>query len=88
MNIYVYLLPLLELWNEIESLQGNSISNFISHVPMPVCGALVKDEFEYPFSELMVWAVLLRRQNMAKFMWEHGEEALAKVSRNILKLFK
>jgi transient receptor potential cation channel subfamily M protein 3 len=35
--------------------------------------------FQYPFSELMVWAVLLRRQKLAKFLWKHGEEALAKV---------
>ena len=35
--------------------------------------------FRYPFHKLMVWAVLMRRQKMAKFMWEHGEEALAKV---------
>ena len=35
--------------------------------------------FRYPYHELMIWAVLLKRQNMAKFMWQHGEEALAKV---------
>ncbi|CAL4083894.1 unnamed protein product [Meganyctiphanes norvegica] len=39
---------------------------------------LSKYEFEYPFSELMVWAVLTKRQQMAMLMWQHGEEALAK----------
>ena len=27
----------------------------------------------------MVWAVLFQRQAMATFLWQHGEEALAKV---------
>ncbi|CAD5209766.1 unnamed protein product [Bursaphelenchus xylophilus] len=35
-------------------------------------------DFEYPFSDLVVWAVLTRRHKMALCMWEHGEEALAK----------
>ena len=36
--------------------------------------------FRYPYSELMLWAILLRRQQMAKFMWQMGDEALAKVN--------
>ena len=35
--------------------------------------------FEYPFHDLMIWAVLMKRQRMALFMWQHGEEAMAKV---------
>ncbi|XP_045135397.1 transient receptor potential cation channel trpm-like isoform X2 [Portunus trituberculatus] len=35
-------------------------------------------EFDYPFSELLVWAVLTKRQGMAMLMWQHGEEAIAK----------
>nr|XP_033775417.1 transient receptor potential cation channel subfamily M member 1 isoform X2 [Geotrypetes seraphini] len=34
--------------------------------------------FQYPFHELMVWAVLMKRQKMALFLWQRGEEALAK----------
>ena len=34
--------------------------------------------FLYPFNELLLWAVLMRRQQMALCMWQHGEEALAK----------
>ncbi|KAK6630175.1 hypothetical protein RUM44_005731 [Polyplax serrata] len=34
--------------------------------------------FDYPFNELMIWAVLTKRQQMALLMWQHGEEALAK----------
>ena len=33
--------------------------------------------FQYPFHELMVWAVLTKRQKMALFLWQHGEEAMA-----------
>ncbi|PAV79745.1 hypothetical protein WR25_06575 [Diploscapter pachys] len=34
--------------------------------------------FRYPYSELLLWAILTRRQEMALLMWRHGEEALAK----------
>jgi transient receptor potential cation channel subfamily M member 3 len=34
--------------------------------------------FAQPFNELLVWAVLTKRQAMAQLMWQHGEEALAK----------
>lgn len=34
--------------------------------------------FAYPFNELLIWSVLTKRQDMAKLMWQHGEEALAK----------
>lgn len=34
--------------------------------------------FQYPYHELMVWAVLMKRQKMALFLWQRGEEAMAK----------
>nr|CAB3267283.1 transient receptor potential cation channel subfamily M member 1-like [Phallusia mammillata] len=34
--------------------------------------------FAYPFHELLIWAVLMKRQKMALFMWQQGEEAIAK----------
>ncbi|XP_059926595.1 transient receptor potential cation channel subfamily M member 1-like isoform X2 [Gadus macrocephalus] len=34
--------------------------------------------FQFPFHELMVWAVLMHRQKMALFLWQRGEEAMAK----------
>uniref|UniRef100_A0A7E4V9N2 LSDAT_euk domain-containing protein n=1 Tax=Panagrellus redivivus TaxID=6233 RepID=A0A7E4V9N2_PANRE len=36
------------------------------------------EDFAYPFNELMLWAVLTRRHELAKCMWNHGEEAMAK----------
>jgi len=33
------------------------------------------ETFDYPFSELLVWAVLTKRKEMAKLMWQHGEPA-------------
>lgn len=43
--------------------------------------------FPFPFNELLIWAVLTKRQQMALLMWTHGEEALAK-SLVACKLFK
>ena len=34
--------------------------------------------FEYPFNELFVWAVLVEKQEMAKFLWRQSTEPLAK----------
>ncbi|KAM8860937.1 transient receptor potential cation channel subfamily M member 1b isoform 2-T2 [Synchiropus picturatus] len=34
--------------------------------------------FKFPFHELMLWAVLMKRQRMARFLWQRGEEAMAK----------
>ena len=59
--------------------KGHAIGNLIAGIPIVADPTSFIRGFKYPFSDLMVWAVLLRRQKMARFMWEHGEEALAKV---------
>lgn len=35
-------------------------------------------EFPQPMNELLIWTILTKRHSMAIFMWQHGEEALAK----------
>uniref|UniRef100_A0A158Q738 LSDAT_euk domain-containing protein n=1 Tax=Elaeophora elaphi TaxID=1147741 RepID=A0A158Q738_9BILA len=39
---------------------------------------LTGEDFQFPFNDLMLWAVLSRRQEMARCMWMYGEEAMAK----------
>ncbi|GFY53608.1 transient receptor potential cation channel trpm [Trichonephila inaurata madagascariensis] len=39
--------------------------------------------FNYPFNELLLWAVLTNRQKMALFMWQNGEEAIVKGIREL-----
>ncbi|CAN8029440.1 unnamed protein product, partial [Ixodes persulcatus] len=34
--------------------------------------------FSHPFNELLIWAVLMKRQKMATFMWQNGEEAIVR----------
>ncbi|XP_073509205.1 transient receptor potential cation channel subfamily M member 7-like isoform X1 [Phyllobates terribilis] len=34
--------------------------------------------FHYPFNDLLIWAVLMKRQKMALFFWQRGEESMAK----------
>ncbi|CEF70041.1 Transient receptor potential cation channel subfamily M member 1 [Strongyloides ratti] len=61
--------------DEIEKPQKKNSSSNISSIHQ------FKDDspnFRYPFSELMVWAVLTKRHEMARCMWEHGEESMAK----------
>ncbi|XP_037295339.1 transient receptor potential cation channel trpm isoform X6 [Manduca sexta] len=52
---------------------------------MPVTSEMAL--FDYPFNELLMWAVLTKRHQMALLMWTHGEEALAK-SLIACKLYK
>nr|QDR50959.1 Transient receptor potential cation channel, subfamily M [Heliconius melpomene] len=52
---------------------------------MPVTTEMAR--FDYPFNELLMWAVLTKRHQMALLMWTHGEEALAK-SLVACKLYK
>ncbi|CAF4212741.1 unnamed protein product [Rotaria sp. Silwood2] len=35
-------------------------------------------KFDFPYNELLIFAVLTKRHEMALFFWAHGEEALAK----------
>ncbi|KAK9736430.1 hypothetical protein QE152_g12513 [Popillia japonica] len=52
----------------------NALSLLAEALPNPQAFCL----FDYPFNELLIWAVLMKRQKMALLMWQHGEEALAK----------
>ncbi|XP_028025210.1 transient receptor potential cation channel trpm isoform X2 [Bombyx mandarina] len=52
---------------------------------MPVTSEMAL--FDYPFNELLMWAVLTKRHQMALLMWTHGEESLAK-SLIACKLYK
>uniref|UniRef100_A0A1A9VE27 LSDAT_euk domain-containing protein n=1 Tax=Glossina austeni TaxID=7395 RepID=A0A1A9VE27_GLOAU len=62
---------------------ANSLSLVTGLMPFTTEMAL----FEFPFNELLIWAVLTKRQQMALLMWTHGEEALAK-SLVACKLYK
>ena len=55
-----------------------SASGLTSPYKIPESHPLDDIRFDYPFSELIVWAVLTKRQSMAKLMWQHGEQAMAK----------
>ncbi|KAH9513281.1 Transient receptor putative cation channel sub M member 3 [Bulinus truncatus] len=57
---------------------GSSVATLISSIPQLLNTKQAEELFPYPFHDLMIWAVLMKRQKMALFMWQHGEEALAK----------
>ncbi|CAF3698093.1 unnamed protein product [Adineta steineri] len=46
--------------------------------PVNTVAKPVDDTFQYPYNELLIWAVLTKRHQMALFFWERGEEAMAK----------
>lgn len=55
----------------------------------PTENSCMKDlRFNYPFNELLLWAVLTNRQKMALFMWQNGEEAIVKVGKSIFSFLQ
>lgn len=46
----------------------------------------IEISIEDPYNELFTWAVLTKRQEMALFLWKRGEEAMAKVSYEIVQI--
>lgn len=42
--------------------------------------AAAPPQLSFNFNDLFVWAVLQQRQQMALFLWQHGEEALARAT--------
>ncbi|XP_077298276.1 transient receptor potential cation channel, subfamily M isoform X2 [Arctopsyche grandis] len=58
----------------VRHCSGNPLSLITGFMPVTTEMAL----FDYPFNELLMWAVLTKRHQMALLMWTHGEEALAK----------
>jgi hypothetical protein len=38
------------------------------------------DTFQYPYNELLIWAVLTKRHQMALFFWERGIYEIKSIS--------
>ncbi|XP_049817373.1 transient receptor potential cation channel trpm isoform X2 [Aethina tumida] len=73
-----------KVMNKGQSMQGNSTAyakqfgNAMSLLAQALPSSANPCLFDYPFNELLIWAVLMKRHKMALLMWQHGEEALAK----------
>ncbi|XP_072379429.1 transient receptor potential cation channel trpm isoform X4 [Diabrotica undecimpunctata] len=69
-----------KIMNKGHSMAHTSGRNLGAMGLIPGCipGAASPCLFDYPFNELLIWAVLMKRHKMALLMWQHGEEALAK----------
>ncbi|CAG9862478.1 unnamed protein product [Phyllotreta striolata] len=69
-----------KIMNKGHSMANTSGRNLGAMGLIPGCipGGASPCLFDYPFNELLIWAVLMKRHKMALLMWQHGEEALAK----------
>jgi len=63
----------------LQGMSSAALGQMVTTLPSLVNTKNVEELFPFPFHDLMVWAVLMKRQKMALFMWQHGEEAMAKV---------
>ena len=84
MKICLFIVYVISLF---QNTAGNSIGNIgqiVTTLPNLVSTKPAEELFPYPFHDLMIWAVLMKRQRMALFMWQHGEEAMAKVLEKIV----
>lgn len=57
---------------------AGNLHSIVLELPLMIDTKEAQELFPYPFHDLMIWAVLMKRQKMALFMWQHGEEAMAK----------
>ncbi|XP_052700936.1 transient receptor potential cation channel subfamily M member 1-like isoform X2 [Crassostrea angulata] len=57
---------------------AGNLHSIVIDLPLMIDTKEAQELFPYPFHDLMIWAVLMKRQKMALFMWQHGEEAMAK----------
>ncbi|XP_048733275.2 transient receptor potential cation channel subfamily M member 1-like isoform X2 [Ostrea edulis] len=57
---------------------AGNLHSIVTELPLMIDTKDAQELFPYPFHDLMIWAVLMKRQKMALFMWQHGEEAMAK----------
>ncbi|KAF7636026.1 hypothetical protein Mgra_00004475 [Meloidogyne graminicola] len=76
--------------NKQQQFRKNHLNNFVNYPDVGGNNSFDADEFldvrdethtrdfRYPFSDLLIWAVLTKRHDMALCMWKHGQEALAK----------
>ncbi|KAG5896745.1 hypothetical protein JTB14_031725 [Gonioctena quinquepunctata] len=69
-----------KIMNKGHSMANTSGRNLgaLGLIPGCIPGSASPCLFDYPFNELLIWAVLMKRHKMALLMWQHGEEALAK----------
>ena len=79
MNLFtsVILSVINKTFCQFQGTAGN-LQSMVTAVPLMI-DTKANELFQYPFHDLMIWAVLMKRQKMAVFMWQHGEEAMAKV---------
>lgn len=66
----------------LQNTAGN-LHSIVTELPLMIDTKEAQELFPYPFHDLMIWAVLMKRQKMALFMWQHGEEAMAKVHNSV-----
>lgn len=66
---------------EHDGVEGESLAPSVKFRPSDTNSRVqVADNvtrFEKPFRELFLWAVLMNRYELARFMWEKGEEAVS-----------
>ncbi|CAF1405683.1 unnamed protein product, partial [Rotaria sp. Silwood1] len=58
--------------------QHAQINNNVLNDDMKKNSVCEDPKFDFPYNELLIFAVLTKRHEMALFFWAHGEEALAK----------
>jgi transient receptor potential cation channel subfamily M protein 3 len=58
--------------------QNSQINNNLVNEEKKKDSVCEDPKFDFPYNELLVFAVLTKRHEMAVFFWVHGEEALAK----------
>ncbi|XP_021372913.1 transient receptor potential cation channel subfamily M member 1-like isoform X2 [Mizuhopecten yessoensis] len=59
------------------SVAGN-IGRLVTTMPMIMDTTGAQELFPHPYHDLLIWAVILKRHDMAMYIWRQGDEAMAK----------
>ncbi|XP_033763959.1 transient receptor potential cation channel subfamily M member 1-like [Pecten maximus] len=59
------------------SIVGN-MGRLVTTMPMIMDTTGAQELFPHPYHDLLMWAVIMKRQEMAMYLWRQGDEAMAK----------
>uniref|UniRef100_A0A0N5C8B8 LSDAT_euk domain-containing protein n=1 Tax=Strongyloides papillosus TaxID=174720 RepID=A0A0N5C8B8_STREA len=70
-----------------ETLKETEFGGGNSYIPHDSMELKEEVDFSFPLNELMIWVILTKRHELAKFLWQYGEEAMAR-SLIAIRLYK
>uniref|UniRef100_A0AC35U1S2 LSDAT_euk domain-containing protein n=1 Tax=Rhabditophanes sp. KR3021 TaxID=114890 RepID=A0AC35U1S2_9BILA len=60
-------------------VEGNGeVKRKSAYMSREMSNSIEVHDFDFPYNDLTLWVILTKRHEMAKFLWQYGEEAMAR----------